>query len=219
MNVRANKIYFVGYEDDFLTIVDGATNRSTRLKVPGVHQWESAFSERTGMLYLPSPNDNDLIVIDTASDTVSTIGTGQVPMAAAVNEVTNRVYVVNYGSSDVTVIDGAANRPVATIPVGLWPQQIAINARTNTVYVVNTHADSVSVIDGKTNRVKATVPTGRGPMGARRRSGGRPGLCRQPAQRPGDRDRRSHQPRDRAVKPAVPGVDRAGVSDAAPSVR
>jgi hypothetical protein len=37
------------YEDDFLTIVDGATNRSTRLKVLGVHQWESAFSERTGM--------------------------------------------------------------------------------------------------------------------------------------------------------------------------
>ena len=71
-------------------------------------------------------------MIDTASDTVSTIGTGQAPMAAAVNEVTNRVYVVNYGSSDVTVIDGAANRPIATIPVGLWPQQIAINARTNT---------------------------------------------------------------------------------------
>ena len=163
VNVRANKIYFVGYEDDFLTIVDGATNQPTRLKVPGVHQWESAFSERTGMLYLPSPNDNDVIAIDTATSTVSTIGTGQVPMAVAVNEATNRVYVVNYGSSDVTVIDGASHRAIATIPVGLWPQQIAINARTNTVYVVNTHADSVSVIDGRTNRVKATVPTGRGP--------------------------------------------------------
>ena len=106
VNVRANKIYFVGYEDDFLTIVDGATNQPTRLKVPGVHQWESAFSERTGMLYVPSPNDNDITVIDTARDTVSTIGTGEVPMAVAVNEATNRVYVVNYGSSDVTVIDG-----------------------------------------------------------------------------------------------------------------
>ena len=29
-------------------------------------------------------------------------------MAAAVNDVTNRVYVVNYGSSDVTVIDGGS---------------------------------------------------------------------------------------------------------------
>ena len=164
MNVRANKIYFVGYEDDFLTIVDGATNQPTRLKVPGVHQWESAFNAHDRHALPAEPQRQRPSSRSTPPATrVSTIGTGQAPMAAAVNEVTNRVYVVNYGSSDVTVIDGAASRPIATIPVGLWPQQIAINARTNTVYVVNTHADSVSVIDGKTNRVKATVPTGRGP--------------------------------------------------------
>ena len=70
-------------------------------------------------------------------------------MAAAVNEATNRVYVVNYGSSDVTVIDGAANRPIATIPVGLWPQQSRSTPAPTPIYVVNTHADSVSVIDGR----------------------------------------------------------------------
>ena len=84
-------------------------------------------------------------------------------MAAAVNEVTNRIYVVNYASSDVTVIDGASNRPIATVKVGLWPQQIAINTKTNMIYVVNTHANSVSVIDGRTNTVAATVPADKGP--------------------------------------------------------
>jgi len=34
---------------------------------------------------------------------------GNLPYAVAVNPVTNKVYVVNYGSSTVTVIDGATN--------------------------------------------------------------------------------------------------------------
>jgi YVTN family beta-propeller protein len=163
VNVKANKIYFVGYEDNFLTIVDGATNQPTRITMPGFHQWDSAFNETTGQLYLPTPNDDAVTVVDTRTNVVSTIGTGSVPIAAAVNEVTNRLYVVNYGSSDVTVIDTASNRPMATVKVGLWPQQIAINTKTNTIYVVNTHANSVSVIDGRTNTLAATVPTDKGP--------------------------------------------------------
>jgi YVTN family beta-propeller protein len=163
VNVKANEIYFVGYEDNFLTIVDGTTLRPTRVTLPGFHQWESAFNAATGMLYLPTPNDDAVTVVDTKTRAVSMVGTGRSPIAAAVNTTTNRVYVVNYGSSDVTAIDGATHRVLATVPVGLWPQQIAINERTNTIYVVNTHADSVSVIDGARHAVVATVPAGRGP--------------------------------------------------------
>ena len=87
--------------------------------MPGFHQWDSAFNETNGRLYLPTPNNDAVTVIDTRTSVVSTVGTGNVPMAAAVNDVTNRIYVVNYGSSDVTVIDGASNRPIATVKVGL----------------------------------------------------------------------------------------------------
>ena len=163
VNVKANKIYFVGYQDNFLTAVDGGTNQPTRIDVPGFHQWDSAFNQTNGLLYLPSPNTDAETVIDTRTGVVSTVGTGNVPMAAAVNDVTNRIYVVNYGSSDVTVIDGASHRPMATVKVGLWPQQIAVNTKTNTIYVVNTHANTVSVIDGRTSTVAATVPTDKGP--------------------------------------------------------
>jgi len=163
VNVKANKIYFVGYEDNFLTVVDGVTNPPTRITLPGVHQWDSALNDTTGLLYLPSPNDDAVAAIDTRTNVVTTIGTGNTPIAAAVNDITNRVYVVNYGSSDVTVIDGASNRPIATVKVGLWPQQIAINTKTNRIYVVNTHANSVSVIDGRTNTVAATVAAEKAP--------------------------------------------------------
>src|SRR6185436_19802616 len=85
VNVKANKIYFVGYEDNFLTVVDGATNQPARIELPGFHQWESAFNEANGCLYLPTPNNDAVTIVDTGKKVVSMIGTGQVPMAAAVN--------------------------------------------------------------------------------------------------------------------------------------
>ena len=39
----------------------------------------------------------------------TTVPAGNAPYAAAVNPVTNKVYVVNYGSDNVTVVDGATS--------------------------------------------------------------------------------------------------------------
>jgi DNA-binding beta-propeller fold protein YncE len=98
------------------------TNEPARIAVPGFHQWDSAFNETTGLLYLPTPNDNAITVIDTRTGVVSMVGTGSVPMAAAVNDVTNRavavdpvsnmIYVANRLSDRVTVIDGRTNGAV-----------------------------------------------------------------------------------------------------------
>ena len=164
VNVKANKIYFVGYQDNFLTVVDGVTNQPTRIArawLPSVG-FGLQRDERPALLADARTTMRSRSSIRGRS-VVSTVGTGNVPMAAAVNDVTNRVYVVNYGSSDVTVIDGGSHRPIATVKVGLWPQQIAINTKTNMIYVVNTHANSVSVIDGRTNTLAATVPADKGP--------------------------------------------------------
>src|SRR2546423_106150 len=83
VDVKANKIYFVGYEDNFVTVVDGATREASRIEVPGVHQWDSAFNQATGRLYLPTPNNNAVTVLDTRTNVVGMVGTGSVPMAAA----------------------------------------------------------------------------------------------------------------------------------------
>ena len=39
----------------------------------------------------------------------------------AVNPTTNRIYVANYDSNNVSVIDGASNTVVATVAVGSQP--------------------------------------------------------------------------------------------------
>ena len=53
----------------------------------------------------------------------------------------NRLYVANYVSDDVTVIDGNTNLIITTIAVNPTPYAIAANTTTNRIYV--THTGSV----------------------------------------------------------------------------
>src|SRR5438094_5838335 len=92
------------------------------------------------------------------------IPTGQQPMAVAVNETTNKAYVINHNSSSVTVIDGKTRTVIATVKTGAGPEGIAINPLTNRVYVANPGDSSVTVIDGATDTVTATVRAGSYPQ-------------------------------------------------------
>ncbi|MBP7686434.1 MAG: hypothetical protein KA765_00925 [Thermoflexales bacterium] len=75
------------------------------------------------------------IAIPARADTVlPPIPTGTNPIAIAVNPVTNKVYVVNQGSSTVTVIDGATNTAAATVDVATQAAAIAVNPATNKIW-------------------------------------------------------------------------------------
>src|ERR1044071_5605131 len=85
-----------------------------------------------------------------AETLTATIGTGGSPNAIAVNPATGKVYVANFNSGSVTIIDGATNT-TNTITVGANPYSIAVNPVTNKIYVP--HASGISIIDGPTNSV------------------------------------------------------------------
>ena len=97
----------------------------------------------------------------TAQTLLTTITTGNQPVAVAVNPANRQVYVVNQNSNNVTVIDEATNS-TTTIPVGVYPAAIAVNPATNRVYVANQASNNVSVIDGASNTT-TKVATGHSP--------------------------------------------------------
>jgi len=66
-----------------------------------------------------------------------TITVGTVPKFVAVNQTTNRIYVSNLISNNVSVIDGTTNTVNATVPVGNSPEVLDVNSVTNMVYVAN----------------------------------------------------------------------------------
>jgi len=79
----------------------------------------------------------------------------------AINPVTNKVYVANFGSSIVTVIDGLTN-DTTLVSAGSGPCAVTVNPVTNKVYVANNGTANVTVIDGATDKT-TSVPAGSGP--------------------------------------------------------
>ena len=86
------------------------------------------------------------------------IPVGTNPGELTVNETTNKIYVSNFGSDSVSVIDGATNTVIGNeISVGVQPLGIAVNEITNKIYVANLMGDSVSVIRGSDDTVIKTI--------------------------------------------------------------
>jgi YVTN family beta-propeller protein len=74
--------------------------------------------------------------LSNAENVTATVATGAFPLAIAINPVTNRVYVANYSSNSITVIDGATNF-TSNVGVGTNPYAVAANPVTNMIYVAN----------------------------------------------------------------------------------
>ena len=85
-----------------------------------------------------------------AQRVTAAVDVGNAPNAVAVNQATNRIYVSNLNSNNVTVIDGS-NNSTAVVNVGTGPRAIAANPITNKIYVANGASATVTVIDGSTN--------------------------------------------------------------------
>jgi len=128
------------------------TKRHTWLRLA----WVGALA--CGLLFSPAP-----IVPPVAADSAgATVDAGTLPYTVAVNPVTNKVYVANNKSSNVTVIDGADNS-TTTVAAGTKPYAVAVNPVTNKIYVTNEGSNNVTVIDGRDNST-ATVGAGTSPF-------------------------------------------------------
>ena len=88
---------------------------------------------------------------------LTTIPVGNGPAAMVLNPASNRIYVANRISNNVTVIDAGTYVVVTTIAVGQGPRAIAINSQTNTIYTADYDSSTVTVIDGVTNTVTKQV--------------------------------------------------------------
>jgi YVTN family beta-propeller protein len=75
----------------------------------------------------------------------------------AVNVKMNRVYVADWQSSSLTVIDGATDKIIASIPVVQRPDGVVVNPSTNQTYVASYNSRGISVIDDATNTLAYTI--------------------------------------------------------------
>jgi YVTN family beta-propeller protein len=87
------------------------------------------------------------------------------PQTATVNPRTDTIYVTNFVTGKVTVINGRTNMVSSTISGLPGPDRMALVQRTRTLYVAGDLNDSLSVVSARTGMVTATIPLGTGDNG------------------------------------------------------
>lgn len=130
-----------------------------------------AANPTSGNVYVARGNSVVVMTLNIGTNSsptvLASIPVGTNPVGVAVDTATNRVYVANSGSNDVSVIDGSTNAVVTKIadPAAVHPVAIAVNPATNLIYVANSQSNNLTVIDGATDTVIATIPVGTSPSG------------------------------------------------------
>jgi YVTN family beta-propeller protein len=99
--------------------------------------------------------------------TVRTSEVGRTPTAVVVDVRTRRVFVANFGSNTVSMLDTASGAVLATIIVSPHPSALAIATTAARVCAVSDHvtpdgAGRVSVLDATSGRLLRTVAVGQG---------------------------------------------------------
>ena len=156
VNPVTNQVYIASVN---LTMIDGATNTATTA-VPNISGL-LAINPITNKIYM-TENNGSVLVIDAATDTTTTVATGNNPHAVAVNPSTAKIYVPNFADNNVTLIDRTTNT-TKTIAAGNHPTAVALNPRTDKIYVANYGSNNATVIDGATNAT-TTIAVGIAPV-------------------------------------------------------
>ena len=111
------------------------------------------------------------------SELVTNVPVGMSPFGIAYNSENGYVYVANFYSNSISVMDGFTNNLVTTIPLdsNTFPAGVASSSENGYIYVTNFYSPSatganlsagtVSIINGSTNTVVDTIQVGISPLG------------------------------------------------------
>lgn len=96
-------------------------------------------------------------VINAANGTIETsVNVLLDPQTACYNPNNNKIYVSNYSSNRVSIIQ-LPNHNVSSVTVGNGPKGLAYSSSNNMVYVANSGSNNISIIDGSSNNVVGTI--------------------------------------------------------------
>lgn len=110
-------------------------------------------------LLLLDRDGHAISIIDTTTEAVTTLASGQSLSAFVAVPSGDRAYVADSTDNSVSLIDMASRAIIDTIPVGNAPSDLVINPTGTKLYVINGGEGTISVIDAVESTVTATIPT------------------------------------------------------------
>src|SRR3989304_6363939 len=168
-----NRLYVLNQGSSNISVIDPTTNT--------VIQTISGVATPIGQEF--NPNSNRLYVGNGLANTVTVINVvtntklGEIPVeginptAMELNQVTEKLYVSNFGSDSISIIDIKILSPqshtdVDQIPITDGVGHVGINQSNNTLYVPVFSSDQVHVINASTNTITGSIIVGDSPRRA-----------------------------------------------------
>ncbi len=167
VNAATNRIYVINRESNDVSVINGDTNSiMTTISLTEKPNCIGV-NPRTNRIYVGYTTNRISIINGISNELLGDVEgyPGHTPSGIAANIITNRIYVTNLASDDVSVINGSTDRALEKVRVGSFPDAIGINPDTNFIYVANYEGNNVSVIDGTSDRIFITADVGNSPLG------------------------------------------------------
>jgi len=152
----------MSYETPEVVVFDGPNDHVFKIKASN-HLWAIAANPEAKKVYAVSVGGANVTIIDDKLHPITLPDAGEIPCAIAVDYSSGKLFVANYGSNNVTVIEGTTDSVAATVSVGPNPQAIAVDSSNHKVYVASTREGAITVLDGTNHAVLGTVKTVKAP--------------------------------------------------------
>ena len=95
--VSVNRIYVANFNDNTVSVINGATNAVIDTIPVGINPAGVAVNPLTNRIYVANRNSDDVSVIDGITNTViATVPAGDEAGGAGVNTATNLIYAANF---------------------------------------------------------------------------------------------------------------------------
>jgi len=148
LNSSDNRVYCADAEGEAVNVVDADVDSIVATVPVGVEPWALSYDALNNYVYCACRASNEVYVIDAHRDTVVTaIEVGAEPRALAWNPTELRTYVLNYGSSSVSVIrdslhvgiaeDGVSAKRLVTPTVVRGVLELGVDSRQYAGYRAN----------------------------------------------------------------------------------
>ena len=155
----AQRFYAVNRTDESVSLVE--SDLQTATAVIGATVGAVVANPNTGHLAVLEPDASKVAIVD--GTTVVHHPISLYATSAALNPVTNRLYVTNAADNSIEALDTGV-LGAEQIDAGDRPNAVAIDRQRELVYVTNSGTGDVSVVDGTTHAVLETVPAGTLPI-------------------------------------------------------
>lgn len=146
-----NQVFVALYDVSRVARLDGATNTVTGSHdTGGLHANQIAFNPTNQRLYVTNRDSDELSFMDPATlNVIAKLGVGSQPWGVAVDPGSNQVYVDNFGSSSISLLDGTNGALLTTFthPSMRRPAMSAYSTGMRRLYAMDWETGNLIVID------------------------------------------------------------------------